>query len=101
MIALAVAIVLALALSGLAYVARLHPVLALRRGIQASAAITAVIALVAGLVLMPASQSWQASLRVSALEAQTDAELSRATRMIKVLGSPAAYIEYLKATKAD
>lgn len=101
MIALAVSIVLALALLGLAYIARLHPLESLRRGIQACACFLSVATLVIGLLLFPTSQAWQSSRSVAAQEAQANAELSRANRMIEALGSPAAYIEYLKATKAD
>lgn len=101
MIALAIAIILALSSVGLAYVARKHPLEALRRGIQVAACLMAVTSLVAGLLLFPSSRAWQSSRSVAVQEAQADAEVDRATRMIEVLGSPAAYIEYLKATKAD
>lgn len=101
MIALAVAIVLALALGALAYIARLHPVVALRRGLQVTASILAVASLVTGIAAYPSVDVWQQYKAGQASASRYDLERIRAINMIEIMGSPQAYIEYLKATKAD
>lgn len=99
MIAPLIALVLAAALLLVAYLARLHPDVGMRRILQAASSLLAVTALVAGLALYPKVSVWQSYQAGEAAMTRYTVEKIRAKHMIRLLGSPEAYIEYLKATQ--
>lgn len=101
MIAPLIALVLAAALLSVAYVARLHPDVSMRRIVQAASSALAVIVLVAGIALYPRVSVWQSYQAGEVAMTKYTVEKIRAKHMIRLLGSPEAYIEYLKAIKQD
>lgn len=101
MTAILASLVICAAFLAIAYAGTRHPVVAIGRAVSISAFILAVAALVAGITLSPESSVWEAELAADASVKHLEAESTRAKYMIEYLGSPQAYIEYLKATKND
>lgn len=99
MIVLLIGLILAASLGLLAFVARHHPIIAVRRWLQVGSVLGAVLILVASLLLYPSVNVWQEYRAGQATVAKYDIERIRAKHMIRLLGSPQAYIEYLKAIK--
>lgn len=96
MIALLIALILTIPLLAGAYLGTKHPILAVGRGIAATASAFACAALITGLSLYPACQVWQAERAADARLKAVSAEQIEAQTMIAALGSTQAYIEYLK-----
>jgi hypothetical protein len=101
MIALFIALIIATALLALSWVSRNHPIPTVRRGLMVGCSGASVLIMIVGLSLYPASQVWQSSRASDAALKSVEVETARATAMIAQLGSPAAYIEYLKARKGE
>ena len=101
MIALLIALVLAFALFACAYLGTKHPLVSVGRAVSAGCSLTACITLITGLALSPMTQVWQATSAADARVEIMNAEAARAEAMIEQLGSPQAYIEYLKAIKPE
>ncbi|WP_313453268.1 hypothetical protein [Stutzerimonas nitrititolerans] len=101
MIALLIGLILTASLAGLAFIARYHPIPAIRRWLQVGCAVAAVTVLVTSLLLYPAVNVWQQYQAGQAAASKHDLERIRAEHMIAVFGSPQAYIEYLKAIRSE
>jgi len=99
MISILIGLILTASLAGLAFIARYHPIPAIRRWLQVGCAVAAVTVLVTSLLFYPAVNVWQHYQAGKALASQYDLEEVRARHMIDLLGSPQAYIEYLKAVQ--
>ena len=93
---------LIIALCGvLFFLAKFHPIPAVAKMLRAGLLTTCIVSLVIGLALYPKAVVWQAELSADAEAKALEAEAARAREMIVQLGSAAAYIEYLKATRKD
>lgn len=101
MIALLISLVLTFALFACAYLGTKHPLVSVGRAVSAGCSLTACIALITGLALYPMTQVWQAERAADVQLERLNAEAARTKIMIEQLGSASAYIEYLKAIKAE
>ena len=101
MLAILIGAVISASLGLLGFVARYHPIPAFRRWIQVACGIGVVLVLVVSLLLYPSVNVWQQYHAGQAIASQYDLERIRAEHMIDLLGSPQAYIEYLKAIKEN
>lgn len=101
MIVLLIGVILSGSFGLLAWAARLHPIQTFRRSLQVGGCIAAVLTLVIALLLYPSANVWQHYQAGKATASQYDLERIRAENMIAVLGSPQAYIEYLKAIRSE
>lgn len=97
MIALLIALIIAALLFACAYLGTKHPLPSVGRGITAASSLLACIALITGLAFYPSVNVWQQYTAGQATASRYDLERIRAEHMIKLMGSPQAYIEYLKA----
>ncbi len=97
MIAFLIGLTVAVAMGLAAYLARFHPSKFIGRLQQASALLIGMLALCVGLLLYPRAQAWQEDYAAQARSAAARYELDHTERMVQVLGSSRAYIEYLKA----
>lgn len=101
MIALLIGLTIALAAAFAAALARNHPLPLTGRLIQSGALLVGMLAVCTGLSLFPASQAWQDDYSANTAALKARYELQHTEQMIQALGSSRAYIEYLKATRAE
>lgn len=99
MISLIIAVLMSLILLGLAHWTKTHPIPKLGKLLRRALCVIAALSLVTGIALYPLSQSWQEHRAAESRALTLATETSRAQEMIAILGSPQAYIEYLKVTQ--
>ena len=73
----------------------------LSRALSLAFAALATISMVVGLACYPAARVWQANRYAEAAEAAARGDAEQAKALIVVLGGADAYLEYLKARRAE
>ncbi len=101
MIAIIFALLIIAMCAALFFLAKRHPIPAVAKMLRTGLLVVCIVSLITGLALYPNAVVWQAELRANADVKALEAEATRAREMIQQLGSAAAYIEYLKATRQD